>query len=263
MTNRPSGSPSAAPTFSTQDDTNLSGILLVLIFAGGIFTVGLTYNYAMQTTQAISFKGFIMQLLCLYAIILTLLSLSLMLQWASNNNTTLDTGFLGEPSYSSNIFAYHPLLMVVGFFLFQVFAVLSWYIVPSYTMSKISHFLLHTAALVCMGQSINCIRKAALEYTFPSAVTLHSWVGISCVTIFLFNYIYGLYMAFHRMAASADTKPGFLQACVQTDLGQYLSRHMRQYINWFKLYHKLSGCVVLVFTAMSIITGISITMSGE
>ncbi len=55
-------------------------------------------------------------LACIFAVLATILVCA----WAQDDNTTTQIGFLGVPKWSSNVFAWHPVLTVAGFLMGQV-----------------------------------------------------------------------------------------------------------------------------------------------
>jgi hypothetical protein len=60
--------------------------------------------------------------------------------------------FLNAPSWKSNLFAWHPVLMICGFFFSQIFAITSWGTFPAkyYHLEKFQHTLWQLAACATM-----------------------------------------------------------------------------------------------------------------
>jgi cytochrome b-561 len=129
------------------------------------------------------------------SVVFAIVTFALMVKWATDSNTSTDTGFLGSPSLKSNLFAYHPYLMVCGFFVCQVLAILSWTVIPNHDLAKLLHLLLHSVAIVTLSYSLWTIVKYTYENKSPNLISLHSWIGVASVLVYLFNYLWGGMMA--------------------------------------------------------------------
>ena len=55
--------------------------------------------------------------------------------------------FLGIPDWNTNLIAYHAALMVGGYFVTQILAIISWSAFPCYPYTKIAHVFFLTVAL--------------------------------------------------------------------------------------------------------------------
>ena len=110
------------------------------------------------------------------------------------------TGYLGLPSFETNPLAWHPALMVGGVFMGQIFAILTWSVIPTPTIgmkqvAKTVHVLFNTGSAGCMIASLIAIVKHSYKYKLESLTTLHSWVGVISVCVFGVTYMWGAVMA--------------------------------------------------------------------
>jgi hypothetical protein len=135
------------------------------------------------------------------ASLLGVVSMALVCAWATNNNAANDyaadaRGFLDTPKWKTNPLAWHPVLMVSVFFFGQVMAILSWSLIPNHDVAKLVHVLSHTAALGGLVAGLMAIERYKNYYfNLPSLVSMHAWIGVSCVTMFCMNYAFGMFMA--------------------------------------------------------------------
>jgi len=161
-----------------------------------------------------------------------LVALILVTQWAQHD--PLNSGaFLGLPTNlvgdhdtnnwvksGNNVFAWHPVLLVGGFFFTQVCAVNTWTIIPDASVQKYLRFFWQTLAFTCMISGLVAVAKFNLhnkngmnmpEYSWawgytPSLTTMHSWIGVIGVIMFGFTYLVDIVSTF-----VPDFKQPFLQ----------------------------------------------------
>ncbi|KAG4394351.1 hypothetical protein GLYMA_20G012500v4 [Glycine max] len=83
------------------------------------------------------------------------------------------------------IFNLHPLLMVIGFILVGGEAIMIYKSVPEKRRSvKVVHLLLHLIALVAGIIGIIAVFKSKKEAGLADMYTLHSWLGMSAISLF-------------------------------------------------------------------------------
>jgi hypothetical protein len=168
-------------------------IVGVLVAFGGLIIVGISYPLA-KTDFTRGCAAF-------FALLLAIIATALVSAWATDNNThdeyaTDSYHFLQEPNWKSNALAWHPVLMVSMFFFGQVVAVLSWSLISDHRVAKVVHVLSQSVALMGLALGLSAIENYKnFQYKQPSLVSMHAWIGISNVSIFCFNYCFGLFMA--------------------------------------------------------------------
>jgi hypothetical protein len=164
--------------------------------------------------------------------------LILVSKWAKENDYSSsdgDTNYLGSLDWKRNIFAWHPVLMVGGFFVAQILAPAMWVIFPeSHRLyAKGLHVLLQTGGVVTVALGLYAATAAKSATSSPHIVSLHSWIGVAAIASFLLNYIFGAIM--RQLSMTVAVGKGIM--LVQT--------------------HRKVGMIVLGVTVASILTGIS------
>lgn len=162
-------------------------------------------------------------------------AVALVAQWARNSNTDTQFGYLGVPSMDSNPLAWHPILMVGGFFYGQIFAVCSWSFFSDRAIAKKVHVFFQTASVVTMIAGLCAIVKHMYEIKAEALTTLHAQVGVAAVAIFSLNYIWGTTMALLTM--------------------YWPDAWIRKALD-FRAYHKFYGMVALGLIVLAIVTGV-------
>ncbi|XP_047309885.1 probable ascorbate-specific transmembrane electron transporter 1 [Impatiens glandulifera] len=93
------------------------------------------------------------------------------------------------------IFNLHPLFMAVGFLLIAGEAIMTYKILPAGNrkLQKGGHLLLHLIALICGILGIYVVFKFNNETSGKHLYTFHSWIGLSSVALFGFQWILGFF----------------------------------------------------------------------
>eukprot|EP01034_Spumella_vulgaris_P027320 gene27320-34019_t len=175
-------------------------------------------------------------------------SLALVSVWASVD----EANYLHKASWKHNLFAWHPVLMVAGFFFSQSIAILSWGwpIVEvaqlqesslSCSLRKLSHVIWQTTAFTTLIVALYAIFKTKQLQSVTNLSSLHSWVGITVASAFAFNYLGG--MAFELVKRLSRD-------------GQH--RTLESMVPYVRAFHKTTGVLLYGVSAMAILTGISI-----
>jgi hypothetical protein len=156
---------------------------------------------------------------------------------AQNTDTTQN--YLGGLDFQELIFNYHPVLMVTSLVFCSAWSLLSYRMIPlPKEISKLSHVVFHTVSIICLSiglyavvQGNNDPKKNTTGSYYPNLFSLHSFIGITALILYLQNYLLGfLYFFF----------PGF-------DI-----RWKRQY----RPNHVLLGLLAFFVSAMAVVTGI-------
>jgi hypothetical protein len=174
------------------------------------------------------------------AISLAIASTVLVSNWAKENGESPRTmsGFLGIPSGANNIFAWHPVFMVGGFFFSQVVALTAWSIGDEshHSLKKAIHVLFQLGAAATMIAGLAAIVHHQFLKKSPSLTSMHSWVGVMAISLFGLNMSWGLVMALlTRFNPDSILRKAF-------DL---------------RLIHKFIGLAAFGLTTVAILTGIT------
>jgi hypothetical protein len=181
-----------------------------------------------------SFHSNILQVAAIVLIIigfsLSLVAFGCVCGWA-NEQTEKDQQWLGQPNYLEHtVFAWHPLLMVCGFWFSQLVSLCTWTFLPD---GFVYHWFFQVAALSTFVAGLCAIVKYKLYYKYHSLVTMHSWLGVVVIILFGSNFLNGWFTTF---SGSFNEKYG-------------------RYVD-LKYVYKLITLMVFCFTCASIATGI-------
>jgi hypothetical protein len=166
---------------------------------------------------------------CLFGVI----SAILISNWTTDSKNEKDFYFLGKPDMIMNSFAYHPLFMTF-YFVLQLFAICTWSLTKTY--AKVVHVILQTLSLSSLIFALCVIVNLKLDNKSPQLITLHSWLGVFSITVFLFNYSFGGFMAF---------------------LTKYYPTHVFRKVFDLSKMHIRIGCVSFILSVGTIHTGIA------
>lgn len=134
--------------------------------------------------------------------------------WATNGNSTTQTGYIGSPDWSNNPLAYHATFLVGGFFLSQLIAILVWTNVPTgYSLAKPVHAIIHTLGAGSLIVGLFEVVKYVNSFPNPALTTMHSWIGVMAVATYGTTYLLGASLALlkwfqpnHSMLSVVDWK---------------------------------------------------------
>ena len=183
---------------STAAKTGIGAMLFVLIVA--IMLYG-AYRWAMYRIESpaddrhISLKpvtasriaAVLSLALCVAAIVLV--------SHLTKEPTAQDTNLLGKPSWKENLFAWHPVLMVAGFFVSQIGAVASWALLGDHFTAKILHVVCQCAGFATMFAGLWAVWEYKSDVQSYHFATTHAWLGIAAVALFTFTFGFGSLMA--------------------------------------------------------------------
>lgn len=168
------------------------------------------------------------------ALLLAAICIGLVSNWAKEP-TTADGGFLGIPSWETNIFAWHPILMTAGFYCAQIFAICAWSFWSDHYSAKLCHVFFQIAGLASMIAGLWAVVKYKLDGEMAGFVSMHSWVGIAAISMYGFNFAWGSVMAL---------------------LTRFHPNSIFRKVYNLKEHHKTIGLMALWMTTMSVLTGI-------
>jgi tryptophan-rich sensory protein len=193
-------SPAPTPAPTTIPDTDdayhapnaakLSAGLLVGFF--GALAIGVSvYIYVTAPESSLGGVKYVMTNLPLVSCLATAaVAVVLVSVWASDSGGDNDFGFLQVPSWSRNVFAYHPVFMVL-YFALQVQALTNWSIFSVKLNAKHAHVLVQLASAATMIAALVAVVKYMGENKSPSLVSVHSWIGAAAAAVFGFNFLWG------------------------------------------------------------------------
>lgn len=168
------------------------------------------------------------------AVLASILTIGLLSGWVRT-----EENYLPPPSwYTGNKFSWHPINMVC-FFVSQVLAISSWTILTPY-LGKTQALCVHLVFMFCglifmfagfaaIVQSKNDDETNGVYYSHLRS--MHSWAGITCICIFICNFLLGI--AKHFIGPSLEKT------------------------NIIFLLHRFLGISALVLAAVAIISGIN------
>ncbi|KAI7756504.1 hypothetical protein M8C21_014493, partial [Ambrosia artemisiifolia] len=112
-------------------------------------------------------------------------------------------GFAFNSRIKAKIFNLHPLLMILGFLLFSGEAIVVYKAIPADRKAqKIVHLILHLIALVAGILGVYAVFKFHNEVNIPDMYTLHSWIGLSTISLFGLQWLLGFFTFFYPRAES-------------------------------------------------------------
>jgi len=131
------------------------------------------------------------------SLLLSLIGLMLLIGWM---NTATDKGGLGKLDWGEYIFNFHPIFMYSALILGCFSAVLTYRLLPiSKYIAKSIHGLIHTIAIICiiLGLVTVFMGNGSTKHNtghsyYPNLFSLHSFLGIGTVLVYVTNYILGL-----------------------------------------------------------------------
>jgi len=112
----------------------------------------------------------------------------LVISWASMPSGDKGLGGLT----SSNIFAWHPVLMVLGMVVCFTQAMLAYRAYPfGKKTNKTIHMILQTLAVLFISLGLWVVFKYHNDNLIANLYSLHSWLGIATVVLFFQNFVMG------------------------------------------------------------------------
>ena len=138
-------------------------------------------------------------------VVLTAVTVALTCLWARNNSSNTSSAsfpYLGTPSWTDNIFAYHPVLLTAGFASAQLLALCTWTLFSStsnntshHYVAKLTHVFFQLVSMSTLIAGIWAIWKYKLQMKSQSFTTVHSWLGIATVAVYGLTFAWGSFMA--------------------------------------------------------------------
>ena len=223
---------SELPTDQKTGVSILIGIIAVIIVSLSIYAFAWYRASHPYDNTHISDKRFTFTRLTeTLAAALTFVALVLVSVLATNR----DGPYLGKPDWDSNIFAWHPVLMVAGFFFAQVCGIISWTFIPMYDFAKYSHIIAQVAAFTTMISGIWAIWEYKSRLRMPSYTTVHGWIGMSTVVMYVVTFVWGSTMAV---------------------LTRYFPDSILRQVFDLKTIHKQVALMTFSLTSMTIVSGL-------
>jgi hypothetical protein len=154
--------------------------------------------------------------------------------------TSYTNTYLGEPKWENEYFpAYHPVLMVAGFYFAQVLGICMWSIIPEYSIAKLAHVCFMLAAIGTMIAGLYAVVSYEQKVYIPSLTSMHSWVGVMTIIIFGCQVVGGMVLGtLASMGPVSDT------------------------VKHLAMIHRGFGLTALFMTTVAILTGIQNYLMG-
>ncbi|KAL5727536.1 ascorbate ferrireductase (transmembrane) [Ranunculus cassubicifolius] len=106
-------------------------------------------------------------------------------------------GLAFEATNKNLIFNIHPVLMLIGFIILGGEAIISYKALPwRKDIKKIIHLILHAIALIVGIVGIYAAFKNHNESGIANLYSLHSWIGISTISLYGIQWLYGFLVFF-------------------------------------------------------------------
>ncbi|KAG5230660.1 hypothetical protein OIU77_007187 [Salix suchowensis] len=113
-------------------------------------------------------------------------------------------GLAWDSANKNLIFNLHPVLMLIGFIIIGGEAIISYKSLPlKKELKKVIHLVLHAIAIIlgCLG--IAAAFKNHNESNIANLYSLHSWFGITIISLYGIQWIYGFLMFFYPKGSPA------------------------------------------------------------
>ncbi len=167
--------------------------------------------------------------------------------WASKN----DSAFLSVPNWKTNIFPWHPVLLIVSYFS-QVLAIPSWQ-TPGlssgglFSLTKVLHIFWNTSALATLIVGLWAVFKYRADKKEAHLVTSHEWIGIATASLMALNYLIGASFTLWKVGIVKQSNGRAVT---------YFQAFQLQTIDNIKTMHKLLGLLLLLLSTANILSGI-------
>lgn len=110
-------------------------------------------------------------------------------------------GVAFKSDVKAKIFNLHPMLMTLGFVLLSGEAAMAYRGIPTTRKNqKLLHLILHFLALVAGIIGIYAVFKFHAELNIPDMYTLHSWLGMSTISIFGLQWLFSFFTFWYPRA---------------------------------------------------------------
>ena len=165
------------------------------------------------------------------------------------------------------LFNWHPVLMILGFLCFGVFAALCFQedLMKHYDhqVRKTFHVTFHTAAIVCIFTSLVIIIVDKGGF-LPGY--WHTWWGLLAITLYLLNWAGGL-IAFWFGLVSQEAKETYMNKHRYTGLAAVLVAVIAVYTGiWFKLFSVVPEygdlSIAIAWLLIIAVAALAITFTG-
>jgi hypothetical protein len=173
------------------------------------------------------------------AFVLSIVTLALVRNWTSDNGAF----FLGDASWETNLFAYHVVFMVGGFFFCQVWAISIMNYMKGSVFATPIHIICHCGALGTLISGLYAIIKNKNDSNRIHLASLHSWIGVLATSFYMLNFMKGAVGKINAESVGVElTHPSAISIIGNSTL--------------YRIGHVTLGICSIISTAMAILTGI-------
>lgn len=192
----PSSSSSAANAAVSPQTTNI--VVGVVVGIGGVIFLAALLARHVQNVKNGQYQPLSIDTLISVPTTFTVLSaivcIVLVGLWATDNNTSTQSNYLGSIDWNGNPLAYHIVFLGGGFFVSQLLATIVWANSSDRVTAKFWHVLIHTLGLGTLIIGMYEIVQYKNSLGTPSLATMHSWVGVMAISMYGSAYLWGAVM---------------------------------------------------------------------
>jgi len=158
--------------------------------------------------------------------------------------------YLGNVNWTTNLFSFHVVLMTGGFFFCQVFAISFMNLLKGSRWATPIHIVCHVAALSNLIAGMYAIIKNKNDKGSVHISSLHSWIGIMGISLYLCNFLLGV-------CGKAPAKP--FGVAIKHPVAISIIGNVKP----LRLLHVIAGLCAVCTCSMAILTGIMKVQQGN
>jgi cytochrome b-561 len=153
---------------------------------------------------------------------LSIVAIILVVLWALFTNTSED--YLGGLDWNyPHVFNWHPILMVCGMVICTTEGLLAFRAFPfDKVINRRVRYIWHTAGICFMVVGLVAVFEYNNDRNKANLWSIHSWLGIITITLYLTQYILGIYLFFYE-GADIDMREAYIPFFAWLDIIVYVS----------------------------------------
>jgi len=149
-------------------------------------------------------------------------ALILVVLWALFTNTS--EKYLGGLDWSyPNVFNWHPIMMTAGMVICTTEGLLAFRAFPfDKVINRRVRYIWHTAGIAFMVVGLVAVFEYKNDRNSANLWSIHSWVGLMTISLFLAQYLLGVYLFFYE-GADPDMREAYIPFFAWLDVVVYVS----------------------------------------